>query len=235
MAELTLVRHAQASFGTEDPVAYDALSELGFQQARWLGEHLTDLGQRFDLVVTGDLRRHRQTLEGIRAGAASPAWPEAEVMAGLNEHPFHLLLSAYRDFRPDDPLVAAWQASPGERRAFFRLLKQALKAWQAGAMSADYLQPWSDYIGAIEAVLAQLQRRAAHTERILAISSGGTIACAVGLVLDLSPEKMVELNLQARNTGVTRLVVTPRAVRLVEYNAIAHLERGDRRQAVTYA
>ena len=35
--ELWLVRHGQAAFGTED---YDRLTELGWQQARWLGAHL---------------------------------------------------------------------------------------------------------------------------------------------------------------------------------------------------
>ncbi|HEX5612745.1 MAG TPA: phosphoglycerate mutase family protein, partial [Burkholderiales bacterium] len=49
MAELYLVRHAQASFGTED---YDRLSELGRRQARWLGEYFAERGMRFDRVVT---------------------------------------------------------------------------------------------------------------------------------------------------------------------------------------
>ena len=39
MAELYLVRHAQASFGTDD---YDRLSQLGHRQSRWLGEYLAE-------------------------------------------------------------------------------------------------------------------------------------------------------------------------------------------------
>src|SRR5690606_40460973 len=43
MPLILLVRHAQASFGTDD---YDRLSELGRQQARWLGEYFAARGDR---------------------------------------------------------------------------------------------------------------------------------------------------------------------------------------------
>ena len=69
MAELWLVRHAQASFGTDD---YDRLSELGHRQSRWLGQWFADRDIVFDRVVTGSLRRHRETLAGARAGWARP-------------------------------------------------------------------------------------------------------------------------------------------------------------------
>ena len=65
MAELVLVRHGQASFGTDD---YDKLSELGWRQSRWLGEYFRERGTAFDLVVRGSLRRHAETLTGIAEG-----------------------------------------------------------------------------------------------------------------------------------------------------------------------
>ena len=65
MGTLYLVRHGQASFGAED---YDQLSALGRQQAVRLGEHWRARGLGFDAVITGTLRRHTQTLEGIAEG-----------------------------------------------------------------------------------------------------------------------------------------------------------------------
>ena len=62
MAELVLVRHAQASFGADD---YDKLSELGWRQSRWLGEYFAERGIAFDRVVRGSLRRHAETIAGI--------------------------------------------------------------------------------------------------------------------------------------------------------------------------
>ena len=46
MAELYLIRHAQASFGAEN---YDQLSDLGHQQSQSLGKALADQGVSPDL------------------------------------------------------------------------------------------------------------------------------------------------------------------------------------------
>ena len=48
MSLVYLVRHAQASFGARD---YDRLSELGRQQARWLGDYFAGRGLRFARVM----------------------------------------------------------------------------------------------------------------------------------------------------------------------------------------
>ena len=58
MAELFLVRHAQAAFGTDD---YDRLSPLGRMQAEVLGHYLRDCGIQFDAVFSGDLLRQKET------------------------------------------------------------------------------------------------------------------------------------------------------------------------------
>ena len=85
-----MVRHAQASFGTDD---YDRLSELGHRQSRWLGEYLAERQLTFDRVVTGTLRRHRETLEGIVAAGVQAA--DATALAGLNEYEAETLLRAH--------------------------------------------------------------------------------------------------------------------------------------------
>ena len=58
MAELYLIRHAQASFGTAD---YDRLSPLGCRQAEVLGEYFRDCAIHFDAVYSGELERQRKT------------------------------------------------------------------------------------------------------------------------------------------------------------------------------
>src|SRR5471032_960728 len=82
MGTLYLVRHGQASFGAAD---YDNLSELGHRQAVRLGEYWRERGIVFDAVITGTLKRHRQTWEGIAKGQGLTRddvlpWP------GLNEY-----------------------------------------------------------------------------------------------------------------------------------------------------
>jgi len=63
MAEITLLRHAQASFGADN---YDQLSELGHRQAQWLGQHLRNPGKGFDRLVMGSMVRHRETAHARR-------------------------------------------------------------------------------------------------------------------------------------------------------------------------
>ena len=65
MGTLYLIRHGQASFGADD---YDQLSELGMRQAVRLGEWFHGKGVQFSAVMTGSLKRHVQTLEGIAKG-----------------------------------------------------------------------------------------------------------------------------------------------------------------------
>jgi phosphohistidine phosphatase SixA len=40
MGELVLIRHGQANSAANDEDGYDRLSDLGHQQARWLGDWL---------------------------------------------------------------------------------------------------------------------------------------------------------------------------------------------------
>ena len=63
MGTLHLVRHGQASFGSDD---YDRLSDLGVRQCRRLGEYWAARGQRFSAVLRGTLRFRWLTLLGQR-------------------------------------------------------------------------------------------------------------------------------------------------------------------------
>ena len=60
MIEITLIRHGQANTGARSEADYDRLSDLGRQQALWLGEHLHATGG-FDRVVSGTLSRQEET------------------------------------------------------------------------------------------------------------------------------------------------------------------------------
>ncbi|MEO1798692.1 MAG: phosphoglycerate mutase family protein, partial [Pseudomonadota bacterium] len=65
MGEIILVRHGQANSTATDEESYDRLSDLGHQQAQLLGEHLRGLGETFDLVLSGTLRRHQETASAM--------------------------------------------------------------------------------------------------------------------------------------------------------------------------
>lgn len=62
MAELYLIRHAQASFGTAD---HDRLSPLGCRQAEVLGEYLRDCAIQFDAAYSGEMERQLMTAKVV--------------------------------------------------------------------------------------------------------------------------------------------------------------------------
>lgn len=223
MGTLYLVRHAQASFGEAD---YDRLSPLGERQSRRLGEYFAARGQRFDAVLTGTLRRHAQTLAGIAdgMGQALPAleWP------GLNEYDSEAVIATVHPHPLRKP------QSPDEVRAHFRLLRDGLAQWMAGVVTPRGMPGYDDFVAGVRGALDWV-RQQHHGRQVLLVSSGGPIATAVGLVLGLSPEATIELNLRIRNSSVTEFVFNPRRHQLLTYNTLPHLDGTAWADWVTFA
>ena len=73
MSRIYVVRHGEASWHAED---YDQLTDKGHAQARAVGAELAARGIRPDVVVSGTLRRHRETAAGCsRAPGGTTPWP----------------------------------------------------------------------------------------------------------------------------------------------------------------
>ncbi len=223
MAELYLVRHAQAAFGTDD---YDRLTALGQQQSRWLGEYFAERGMAFDRVLSGTLRRHRETLAGIAEMDA--ALPQAEEFEGLNEYRADALITAYQAARDLPPVDHG-----ADRRTHFRLLREVLYAWADGSLQTDAHPSFEHFAAGVRTALDRLREGAAR--RVLVVSSGGPISTLLGTVLELLPRVMMNLNLQTRNSAISELAFNARAVHFVSFNGVPHLDRPERRASITYS
>jgi broad specificity phosphatase PhoE len=221
MAELILVRHGQASFGADD---YDRLSELGWQQSRWLGEYFAERGARFDRVVRGSLRRHAETLAGIGEGMRLAL--EGSEDPRLNEYQADVLLRAHTGRNE------AFQKG-GDRREHFRILREALYGWCEGKLECTGHAPFADFRGGVLGALAAA--RAGTVKRVLVVSSGGPISTILADVLGMPARGVVDLNLQTRNTGITELQAGASRVHCVSFNNVPHLDRPDRVKALTYS
>lgn len=221
MGEIYLVRHGQASFGTDD---YDRLSAVGVEQARRLGNWFRMRGLTFDRVVIGSLLRHRQTLE-----ATGYAGLEPEILPGLNEYHFHALVECHLEQCPVEPPLDLKDA-----RVFYRQLRLTLGAWADGTLRHPRLpESWSDFESRIRASLRAMAGQP-DAQRVLAISSGGAISALVREVLGLTVDQMITMNLQMANTGITRLMFKGDKVRLQSWNAQPHLERPDAEHLISY-
>lgn len=212
MGTLYLVRHGQASFGADD---YDQLSARGREQAVRLGEHWRERDLAFDAVITGTLRRHTQTLEGIAEGLQTT--PEVLQMPGLNEYDSHALIAAIHPQplpRPDTPELY---------RHHFRLLCDALAQWMAGVISPQGMPSWNEFSAGVRGALDHVrQHHVGHN--VLLVSSGGPISTAVGQVLGTAPEVTIALNMRIRNSAVTEFSIAPKRLMLQTFNTLPHLQ-----------
>src|SRR4051794_40705144 len=92
MGVLMLVRHGQASFGSED---YDVLSSRGVRQSRKVAESLSGYGVAPTSLIHGGMRRQRETAEQMLLGATAwdlpleldDAWRELNHLAVMDAYP----------------------------------------------------------------------------------------------------------------------------------------------------
>ncbi|MEU4159108.1 histidine phosphatase family protein [Actinoplanes sp. NPDC026670] len=209
MARLLLIRHGQASFGADD---YDALSEIGHEQARTLGRSFAERGIRPALIVRGDMRRHDETAAGIVEGLKEPV--ETVVDAGWNEFDFHHVVTVHQpDFR-----------SATTPRAFQEIFEAATARWFSGDHDAEYAESFTNFR---ERVTAALDRLRAHRD-VAVVSSGGPIAMAASLLTTGSAAGWAAFNRVSVNTGVTKVISGSRGLSLSTFNEHTHVEADPR-------
>lgn len=216
MAELLVIRHAQASFGAND---YDRLSDLGHRQAELAGAALRAAGWAPDRLIAGTLERQKQTLTAM--GFAAP--PEQH--AGLNEYDFHDLLAVRYGGRMPDPVRQ-------DRKTHFRALRETILEWQAGGL-AGARESWAEFAARVAA--ARTFATDTQARRVLAISSGGPIGQLVATCLQAPAAQMMALNLQVKNTSMTRFVFSPGRIALHEFNATPHFATPQTAKLMTYS
>jgi broad specificity phosphatase PhoE len=233
MAELFLVRHAQAAFGTDD---YDRLTDLGHRQARWLGEYFSDRDMHFDRVLTGSLRRHRETVDGIAEGGARIA--VVQVDERLDEYdPERLVMAHLAAIHGERAELPALGADPqAARREHFRLLRDALTAWTLGQVDASVHRTFQQFQeDAYQAFERARMPEPSEALRVLVVSSGGPISSILAHHLQMPAASFVALNLQVRNSGFCELRFNAAGAQLVSFNNVPHLDTLDRRGFITFS
>lgn len=217
MGVVLLVRHGQASFGADD---YDVLSETGWEQSRLLGAYLAKRGVTPDVVLRGDMRRHRETAEGMLEGGAWSA--RVEVDRGWDEFDHLGVVAGYPDLPEGREL---------DRREFQHYFTLATQRWTAGGHDADYAESFSGFRERVGAALSRACDGAGPGGTVVVVSSGGPVATASASLVAPSehdPAVLAELwqrfNTVVVNTSVTRVVVGSTGARLLTFNEHAHLE-----------
>jgi broad specificity phosphatase PhoE len=215
---LLLVRHGQASYGSDD---YDQLSERGRLQSRRLGEWLVRGGHRFEAVIVGGMRRHRQTAEGIAEAfaAAGIVMPEPHLDPGFAEFDHEAVFGAFVTRNAEDPIVIASRS--GQPRDVAPMLRAALLAWARDELPG-LPESWAVFGQRVQAASERLQALAGDREALV-LSSGGVISRLAQIALDVPLARAVELNLSLRNSAISEFHPHGERLRLNVWNALPHL------------
>ncbi len=212
MGDIILVRHGQANSQATTEEDYDRLSDLGKTQANWLGDWLRAHDYTFDHVVSGTLRRHRQTVTGMGY--------DADEDPRLNEIDYYTLTDALHRVK-GEPLPTG--------DSFADHMPKIFAAWKAAEIQGA--EPYHAFEDRVAALLADAARPG---RRVLCVTSGGVIGMVLRHLLDLDILKMSRVMLPIWNTSIHRLHVRDTETFLAGYNAIPHLEEPGRAHARTY-
>lgn len=215
MTEIILVRHGQANSQATDEESYDRLSDLGRQQARWLGAHLRETNPHFDRVITGTLSRQTDTARemGYEIDTQDKRFDELHYFSIA-----HALQAEHAIPVPTTP------------RDYAHHLPQLLDHWERDVIEAAP-ERFAQFHARVGTCLEEL---CTMEGRILVVTSGGVIGMALRHALGLKNESTARIMLQILNSSVHRLEFLHDQLMLGSFNATPHLERPDRNHARTF-
>lgn len=216
MTELTLIRHGQAQTGAQDEVAYDSLSGLGHDQARWLGDHIRK-SMGFDHVVSGTLNRQVQTAQSLGLDGVP-----FETDCRLNELDYFGLARSLHSSH-GVPL-------PKGANSFAAHVPQVLEIWRSGDVQSG-LETYAAFCARIGDALGDAARREG---RVLLVTSTGVIATLAALSLGLGTKMKSKMFLRVAHTSIHKFELGGDDLHLSQFGASPHLDRPDRAYAKTF-
>ncbi len=234
MATLYLIRHGQASFGSDN---YDQLSELGQLQADLTGQFFRDIGVTFEMAFAGDLSRQRETGERILAAQPQPCALHIDPRFNEinNEEQVKALLPML--CAQNDALRAVVAQGLNNSKRYQKVIEAVFNAWVAPDCDASGIQPWPEFRDQVYEAVDQVMAVAGSGTTSAIFSSGGTIAALVARVVGASADGIYQFYEPMMNCSITQLFYSRSRVSLSCFNDVAHLQLlGAQRQAalVTY-
>jgi broad specificity phosphatase PhoE len=231
MGRLFLVRHAQASFLSQN---YDQLSPLGETQARLLGEYWAQRNVVFDRVCAGPALRHRQTAQTVgkayqRAGYDSPApiiadeFDEFQGQAVLSQSLPRLL--ANNDKIRE--LHNAMQSSSGDATKlanFQRLFEVVISMWVNGEIAPPNVESWQEFCARVNRGLSEFLAKSRKGEIAVIFTSGGPVSVAVQRALHLSAQDTLRAAWMLRNCSFSEFLFSGERLTLSSFNSFPHLD-----------
>ena len=234
MARLIYIRHAQASYGKPD---YDQLSDLGYEQARILGNHLVQKNIALNHIYVGPLKRQRQTMETVLEIFDKYGFdtPEPVVLQELEEHKGPTILKMLmEEIKKEDELIHKWDEERLKNpdlnvKNGLKIFDRAMELWAIGHL--DHHQPaqflnWKDFRKQVNSGYEKVLDNHRHDRGVTVglFTSGGTISATMGRVLGIARERdVIRLNAIVQNTSMSEILFTSEKETLKSFNEVPHL------------
>ncbi len=235
MSTIYMIRHGQASFGTEN---YDKLSEIGIEQSRILAEHFVDRGIFFDTIYTGTMVRQLETaieLINLLKERDLPV-PPVKQIDGFNEYDSQEVITSLLPIMiKEDPAFGdRVKTMFNDKRSFQLVFEKIMLRW----VNDDYDQPdlrkWKDFTLDVNKGIDGVMTSDGRGKNIAVFTSGGPICVAAQKALNLSHSTAIQLNWQIVNSSVTRFKCTTDRIMIFSFNEISHLESNGQNDLITY-
>lgn len=208
MSVLYLVRHGQASFGTDD---YDRLSDLGKEQSRITGRFLASQGLEPDRIIHGEMLRQRQTAEGILAGLGRDI--DAHVDAGWNEYAAWELTGVLTDLDP---------RAQHDSKIFQGELERGAARWASGEHDEDYTETYNQFTSRVDRALDEATGAMSSGQSTIVVSSAGAIAWTAARLIGGGFDQWMAFNRVTINTGITKIITGRGGTSLISFNDHGH-------------
>jgi len=231
MGRLLLIRHAQASFLSQN---YDKLSDLGEKQARLLGEYWAKRNTGFDRAWTGPCVRHKDTARLARDACvhAGLQFPEPVVVQEFDEYQGDEVLQRClpRLLESSDrirELHKAFEKSDGSRekfKTFQKMFEAVISMWVDGKISPDGVESWTEFSIRVNQCLTRILSASRQGERVVVFTSGGPIALAVQRALQLTAQNTLQVSWMSQNCSISEFLFSKDRFTLSTFNSFPHLD-----------
>jgi broad specificity phosphatase PhoE len=231
MGLLYLVRHAQASFLSEN---YDKLSPLGEAQSRRLGEFWVQQKLKFDRVATGPCVRQKDTVRLIAEAyrQAGLTFPEPQIMPEFDEYQAEDVLKRTLPalLETDEGIIkfhAAFRSSPDQstqRATFQKLFETVIGKWVNTELAPRGVETWQEFCARVNSGLTKFLTSAQRGEQVAIFSSGGPIAVAMQRALNLSPTTTLGVSWMSQNSSWSEFLYGADRFTLSTFNSHAHID-----------
>lgn len=231
MSKLYLIRHAQASFLSED---YDNLSEQGHAQSRVLGDYFVEQAIQFDKVYIGPLKRHGQTYDKVQEAYVEKGldFPKAIKIEELREYEAMDYMESLRnELSTHYPRFRQWYEEMDKQpshRTKMKMVLAFLQKWATDSLAfqlPEGMQTFADFRATAEIGLQKVLTGNEKGKTIAVISSGGCIGAMMAKIVGVeNAEKAMGFNLVMLNTAITEVLFSGNRLSLQNFNTLPHLK-----------